>query len=345
MRLLIHSISRLALICCMLASIGCKHDEPQERGSQDRTPATVGVVTLKTEKVTSAMEIMGTTRAVEKAVIAARISGHILELPVVLGSRVTQGEILVKINASDIAAQLVQANAQLAQADRNLKREQSLLKQTATTPETVKALEDAYRIAEASVNEVKTMLDYATIYAPFTGIITQKNANIGDLAVPGKPLLELEDQTNLQVVANIPESMILKIHVGDDISLTIPSAGFSSACKVKEVSPAADPMSHTAPIKLALPANASLRSGQFARIVLPQGTTDAMYLPRSAVLAFGQMERVFQVVDGKARLRLVRTGAVQNDRIEILAGLKPGDEIISTGNKDLVDGQPVMISR
>ncbi len=334
----------LLFLLIATAFVGCR-EKVQEKTSQTLKTQPVDIVTAKTEKTTSAMEIMGTVQSTENAVISARISGHIIELPVALGSKVNKGDLLVKINAAEISAQLLQAKAQLAQADRNLTRERNLLKKGASTPETVKNMEDTHRIALAAVKEVQTMLDYATITAPFTGIITRKSVNIGDLAAPGKPLLDIENESNFQVVANIPETMILKIHAGDDIPVSIPAAGLTFTGKVKEVSPAADPLSHTAPIKLSLPLNTDLRSGQFARLMLPQRTVDALLIPQSAILPFGQMERIFMVKNGKARLRLVRTGAAENGRVEILAGLSPGDQVIVGGNKDLTDGQPVTINR
>ena len=340
-----HTGRFLILVFCAMALLGCREERKDKTVGQNLTAVPVQVFTVQEEKAPSHVEIMGTVQAAERAVIAARISGTIIELPVVPGSRVNKGELLARVNAGEIAAQLLQAKAQLSQVDRNLERESNLLKKSASTTETVKSLEDSRRIALATVKEAQTMLDYAAITAPFSGIITRKNADVGDLAVPGKPLLEIENERNLQVAADIPESMILKITVGDDIPVSIPAAGFSSTCTVKEVSPSADPLSRTAPIKLALPASPDIRSGQFARLSLPQGTEKALFVPRSAIMSFGQMERIFLVQDGRARLRLVRTGAVEADKVEILAGLSPGDEIVVTGTKGLTDGQPLTTSR
>jgi RND family efflux transporter MFP subunit len=342
---LLHTSRLLVLVFCTIALLGCKEERGKQAAGQDRAAVPVRVFAVKEEQAASGREIMGTVQALEKAVIAARISGHITELPVVPGSKVDKGSLLVRINAGEIAAKLLQAKAQLAQVERNLARERSLLNKKASTPETVKTLEDTRRIASASVGEVQTMLDYATITAPFSGIITGKNADVGDFAAPGKPLLEIENPQNLQVLADIPESMILKIKVGDAVPVSIPSAGFSSVCTVAEVSPAADPLSRTAPIKLSLPSSPDIRSGQFARLLLSQGSQNALFIPRSAILPFGQMERVYLVRDGRAWLRLVRTGAVEGDRVEILAGLSPGDEVVVTGNAGLTDGQPLTTTR
>jgi RND family efflux transporter MFP subunit len=333
----------LVLFCCAFILISCREDRTKLTGSQDQTPVPVKVVTVQEEMATSRNEIMGTVQAVEKAVIAARISGHITEMSVVPGSKVSKGDMLVKINAAEISAQVLQAKAQLAQAERNLERERNLLKKNASTPETVKALEDTNRISLASAKEAQTMLDYATITAPFSGIVARKNADVGDLAVPGKPLLEIENERKFQIAANIPESMILKIKIGDDIPISIPSAGLSITGKVDEVSPASDSLSRTIPIKLSLPPDPNIRSGQFARLSLLGSSEKTIFIPRSALLPFGQMERVFIFLEGKAKLRLVRSGAVQQDIVEILAGLSPGDVVVVAGNMGLIDGQTLKI--
>ena len=121
-----------------------------------------------------------------------------------------QGELLIELSAGEISAQVQQAKAQLEQARRNLAREEKLLKKNAATPQTVKSLRDSARIAEAAYKEASTMLDYSRITAPFSGIITKKIANSGDLATPGKPLLYMEQENNLQVLTDIPEAMILQ---------------------------------------------------------------------------------------------------------------------------------------
>ena len=335
----------LALAVCSATLVGCKQDQPSKVEDQLPTSQVVTVMKVEPEKTMATAEVMGTVRTTDSAAISSRISGHITELSVTVGSKVNRGDLLVKIDAADISARLLQAKARLAEVDRNLEREKNLLLKAASTPETVKSLEDTHRITEASVKEAQTMFDYAAIRAPFTGTIAAKNVNVGDLATPGKPLLEIESDSEFQVVANIPESMILKIKIGDIIPISVPAADFADMGQVREISPAADPLSRTTPIKLALPHNPSIRSGQFARLSLPSHSAETIYVPQSAILPWGQMERVFTLVDGMARLRLVRTGALINGQFEILSGLDPGDQVVVTGEHTLTDGQPINTSR
>ena len=310
-------------------------------------PVKVRTAVVKTCDCLLQSQVVGTVQAARQAAIAAKISGVIVELPVVLGSRVNRDDLLVRIDAQEITAKVLQAKAQLAQARRNLAREEKLLRQHASTPETVKAMRDMLAIAEAGLRGAKSMLAYTVIKAPFSGVITQKIANIGDLATPGAPLLKLEDPGHLQIVTAIPESRAREIKAGEQMPVTIPAAATTFNGTVSELSPAIDPRSRTMPIKIDLPegAAATLKTGMFARVTLPGTAVPTIMIPEQAIVPFGQLRKVFVVRDGKAFLRLVRTGVHQGDRVEILAGLEPGERIVISNNRLLVNGQPLILDQ
>ncbi len=329
------------LLAGIVVLSGCKGGH-EGKSAPELPVVQVSVQEVVEENVRSQIELMGTVQAVESASIASRVSGQIVQLPVVLGSQVQKGDLLVKISAGEISAQVLQNQARVEQARRNLAREERLQKQGASTPETVKSLREQARIAEAAYEGAKSMLQYATISAPFNGIITRKIASVGDLASPGVVLLELENGKVFQVVAQVPEGLILKVRKGDILPVFIPAAGTTLNGEVAEVAPAADPFSRTAPVKINIVAGVDLRSGQFARVTLTGSDEKALLISEKAVLSFGQMERVFLVEDNNiARLRLVRTGAHYNGQVEILAGLVSGDRVVVTGVEMLQDGQPV----
>jgi len=305
------------------------------------TAVQVQTSTVNQENSPSSIEIVGTLQAVHQAAIAAKITGTILDIPVLLGQQIQKGDLLVKINAEEISARLRQAQAQLAQAQRNLQREEKLLKQQASTPETVKTMRDTLEIALAGYHEAASMLSYTTIKAPFSGVITRKMANDGDLATPGTPLLHLEDPERLQAVAPVPESLVLQIHQGDRLALHVPAANKELSGTVAEISPIVDSHSRTSLIKINLAPDPELRTGMFARIQLPAATATTLMVPEGAIVPYGQMEKVFVVKDNRAWLRLVRSGRHQNGEVAILSGLEAGEEIVVTNNSLLHDGQPL----
>ena len=340
-----------SLAALLLALSACKGSH-EGKAVSELPVVQVNVQDVVEKNIGSQLEVAGTVQAVERALISPRVSGQIVQLPVVLGSRVQKGDLLVKISAAETNAQVLQARAQFEQVKRNLAREERLEQQEASTPETVKSLRDQARIAEAALQEATGMLEYATIHAPFAGTITRKIASVGELASPGSVLLELENDKRLQVVVQVPERVMLKVHKGDLLPITVPAAGVKVIGKVAELATAADPVSRTAQVKIDLePGVDDLRSGQFARVILAGTEEKSLIVSEKAVLPFGQMERVF-LVDGSgatagadkiARLRLVRTGSRDNGQVEILAGLTSGDQVVVGCAEKLQDGQPLKV--
>lgn len=334
------------LLGCLTLFTACNNQETEKK---DEAPplstVTVNVEELKELTAPTRLEVVGTLEAIERASISARIPGQIIELPVVLGSKVKKGDLLVKISAGEISAKVLQVEAQLAQARRNLARESKLQKQGASTEETVKSLLDATRIAEAAFEEAQTMLDYTTVSAPFSGTVTKKIANTGDLASPGMVLLMIENGDALQVLAQVPESLLLTVQQGDTVPVTIPAASLTIKGVVAEVAPAANPLSRTAPVKINIPSSPDLRVGQFARIGLSGNDEKTIMVTSAALLSRGQMDIVFvyDVLTKTAHMRLVKAGAVHGDQVEILAGLEPGEQVVVSSVELLQDGQPLAI--
>ncbi len=304
----------------------------------------VGAVVVGSEKVALMTEITGTVRPVQRAQLAAKVMGAIEEMPVTLGQQVRAGDLLVRIAAGEISARVAQARSQLNTVRRDLERERALLAQGASTNETVRNLEDRVATTEAQLRETEAMLGYATLRAPFAGVVARKFANAGDLATPGAPLIELDGDSVFEVEAGVPESAAGSLAVGAPLAVEIPSAKLTFTGKIAELSSAADPQARAIAIKISVPQGTAVRTGQFARLQIPGESRRALRVPAAAVTAFGQMERIFVVADGnRAALRLVKTGPRQDDRVEILAGVAEGDRVIVSPPPGLRDGQSVEV--
>lgn len=338
--------SLLLIASALLPGIlaGCTTDEEAHREApQDLPPIEVTVATAEEIRPLRQTQVMATVEAAQSASIAARISGNITALPVKLGSRVKTGDTLIVISVDEIKAQLNQARAQLDQVRRNLKREQNLLKKNAATPESVKTLEEQAEIAESAFREAQTMLEYTTIKAPFDGTVTAKPASIGDLATPGRTLLRLESESSLQVIADIPEALVLSLAIGDKLPVEVDAAGVEVTGTITEIAPTADPTSRTAPVKLRIPISKNVRSGQFARVSLPGSTGTAVMIPESAVKPFGQLERVFVLEGDAIRLQLIKTGKRIDHQVEVLSGVSSGDRVVVSDSPELSDGRAVIL--
>jgi RND family efflux transporter MFP subunit len=336
--------SRLLLLpAALLVLAGCKRHDPNV------TAATLPVVQVEAAAVQAAQTpvfttFTGTVRSVQRAVLSAKVMGTVAEVPVILGQPVAAGELLLRLSAAEIEARVAQAKAQLNQVTRDLERERALLAREASTADMVRTLEDRQALTAAMVREAETMLGYTLVRAPFAGTIARKHVDSGDLASPGQPLLELTGNDAFEIETNLPASLATRLTKGTDLNVEVPDAGAPFTATVTEISSAADPRARTVPVRLAIPAGATVHPGQFARVQVPGEAAASLTVPATAVTRFGQMERVFVIsADHLAGLRLVKTGAVSGDNVEILSGLNAGERVVTAPPAGLRDGQPLEI--
>jgi multidrug efflux pump subunit AcrA (membrane-fusion protein) len=191
--------------------------------------------------------------------------------------------------------------------------------------------------AKADVAGSQIYSSFSRITAPITGVVVSRQADVGYMAAPGTPLLTIESGTDYRLEAAVQESQINKIHLRDQVQVRIDALGQQElAGTVVEIVPAADPASRTYVVKISigLPSGNQqvLRSGLYGRARFITGQMQAMTIPQNAVVESGQLTSVF-VVDqsGIARMRLVKTGKTYGDRIEVLSGLKEGEQIVVDG--------------
>ena len=326
----------------VLLLAGC-HKTPEEQTAAKLPVAPIRAKTIETRKYQEKDEVAGTVRSKTRAVIEAKISGRIENMLAVVGREAAAGELLAELDAKEIKARFDQAVTVREQALLESKRYAGLIKEKAVTQQEYEAVESRYRVAESQASEAGTMLGYTKVTAPFSGVITRKLADVGDLASPGRALLEMEDPRALRLEADVPEGLLDKIHMGDKLLVHVASMTNLFEGIVSEISPAADPNSRTFLVKLDLPALPGLRSGQFGRVAIPVGTAESLFVPSSAVVQRGQLDLVFVVQTNQAVLRIVKTGKRSNNEVEVLSGLETGETLAVEGAASLVNGQPVEV--
>jgi RND family efflux transporter MFP subunit len=191
----------------------------------------------------------------------------------------------------------------------------------------------------AVVDEAESMLGYTRIVAPFDGTVARRPANEGDLAAPGVTVIEIDGTDRMRVEADVPGSLA-NLAVGT--SLRVESGAQSAAGVLAEISSSADPQSRTVLAKIDLPAGSGFIPGQFVSVAIPAGEISPVLVPAAAVTRVGQIERVFVIENGRAVLRIVRTGATFGDSVELTAGLDAGEQVAITA-APLRDGQRVEV--
>jgi RND family efflux transporter MFP subunit len=226
----------------------------------------------------------------------------------------------------EVEARHRQADATLMQAD-----------------ELVQASAARVRQAEAAVASARVALDDMVITAPYDGIISARLVDEGVLASPGMPLLTIEVANAYRVDALLAETYIDFVSLGQKVLVTIPSLNDQPLeGKISTIVPSADERSRSFLLKISLPPHSQVKSGLFARVQIPLGTTSYLQVQRQAVVSRGQLTALF-VVDSEnvAHFHLIRTGRIFGDLVEVLAGLRQGDRYVENPPPNLGEGDRV----
>jgi RND family efflux transporter MFP subunit len=343
----------------LLLSAGC-HGEPAGQGPDDRPALSVRLVTITETTWMEPLEVTAGVLPVQRANPGTVLMGRVEQVAVQEGDRVTRGQTLARIQSRDVAARLAQAEAGVA-AGRAMERNAKLMKDRmerlhSRDSASQKNLDDAVagydsaaanlRAAEQQVEAARIALSYADVTAPFDGIVVEKLIDVGSVAAPGMPLFVIEDVSRIKVEAQVPEAAALLLEIGDLVEVEV--QGERAQARLAELVPAADPHSRTFTVRAVLDnPGGRMRSGVFARMRLPAQERPAIVVPRSSIVRRGPLTGVF-VVRGeagarRAQLRWVTLGREIDGQVEMLTGLRSGDELVLDPPGELEDGQRVEV--
>jgi multidrug efflux pump subunit AcrA (membrane-fusion protein) len=207
------------------------------------------------------------------------------------------------------------------------------------------AAEASRAAAEASAEAAAIAATYTVLTAPFDGIVAERQADPGSMAIPGSSLLTLEDPTSYRLEVQLDEARAALVESDQLVSVRIDSASGSEAdwsnAQVTEIA-RIDPASHTFLVKIDVPSTAILRSGLFGRARFPGPARPALTVPNTALIRRGQLTFVYVVdAEQRARLRPISTGISTGARTEVLAGLRGGDAIVADAPASLIEGARV----
>lgn len=286
----------------------------------------------------------GVVEAVRASTLAAQVPGRVVELRANAGDTVAKGQVLARIDEREATqgvaagqAQVARAEAEVGNARLSLERARKLVAQnfvSAAAVDKAQADFDAARAqlaaARASTAQAVTLQGHSTITAPFSGVIAERLAELGDMALPGKPLFSLFDPKDLRAVANVPQSKIAEIRAGASASVEITALAQRVPASRVVILPSADPRTHTTQVRLELPdAIKGAYPGQFARVFFTAGKSRRLVIPSSAVVRRSEVDGAY-VIDTKGAIsfRQVRLGEHTGEAgIELLAGISPGEQV------------------
>jgi RND family efflux transporter MFP subunit len=325
-------------------------------------------VNVKVSQATSSntnlfISASGKIEAVQSANLSTRMMGFVDNIYVSVGDKVSRGQLLVSINSTDITAQKAQVDASITEAtaafknaEKDYNRFKALFEKNSASQKEMDDMTAHFEMAKARLeaanqmkNQVNAQLSYSNIKAPFSGVITGKFVNKGDMASPGMPLISMETPGKYQVVAMVPESEIAYVKKGTSVNVLIKTTNKLVTGKVTEVSSSATNTGGQYLVKVILDStNINLLSGMFTSVQFPIEKNDhknnLLLIPQSALITQGQLTGVYTISDSNiAILRWLRIGKTFGNQVEVLSGLTANEKYIVSANGKLFNGAKVSV--
>lgn len=354
---------KILIPALLILALGCAG---REETAAPPSPSPISARVASAEKVTSpvTLELPGNVEADRTAAVSSRVMATVTAVHVHAGDRVRRGQVLVEIDAQTAAGQvsqarggLSQAEAGLALAERNFQRYQALAATQAASQAELDFARMQYEQAKGAVEQARGAVSAASsvasesrVTAPFDGRVTARMVEVGDLAAPGRPLVQIESSTAHRLSVAVPESLLAQagLALGSPVTVSIdarPDLGRMTGT-VAERAPAADPMAHSFTVEISL-GDVEVPSGSSGRAYVSAGGRSVVRVPSEAVLRQGGATLVVvRDSEGRAVSRIVTLGTDFGDgKVEVLSGLTGGETLLVGLAAVPPLGSPVQIER
>lgn len=299
--------------------------------------------TVAYREVEATYDSLATAEAERQSTVSAQVAGRIVEINFRVGDSVQKGQVIMRIDPTaanqDVAgmqARVREAEVQLENTQKQYIRLKDLFKQQYVSQSQLDKAEADFKSAQAQVNTLKaglgqssTQRNFATITAPYSGVMSALYVEVGEMAVAGKALATGYDPSNLRVTAQVPQTYIEAVRSNQKAYIEIAGQRDWLATSSMTILPSADPRTHSTEIRLRLPSNSALAPNQLARAHFVTGIERCLVVPVSSILRRSELTAVYVIsANNKAQLRQVRIGkTLANGWIEVLAGVNVGERI------------------
>jgi membrane fusion protein (multidrug efflux system) len=364
------SISILALTAIsvsLLSACGPDKKEQVEKKQEQQEAAVdnpaIELAPVIKGKLSTVITIPGELLPYQQVDLYAKINSYVKKLNVDIGSVVHKGELLATLEAPEINSQLLVAQSKIKQQQAVYyasKATYDRLLNTSKTPGTISQndLEQAeakknsdianVEAAQSAYKEVAANLAYLQIRAPFDGVITLRNVNLGAYVGPGgkssDPLLVLQDQTRLRLVVSVPEAYTGALSSKDQVSFSVRSLpGQIFKAQVKRIAGALDEKLRAERLEMDVFNNKKqLLPHMYADVNIPIPSNDSTFIvPKSAVVSSTEKVFVIRVINHHAEWVNVQKGFESGDKMEVFGKLNAGDQVVKTATDEIRDGSPV----
>jgi membrane fusion protein (multidrug efflux system) len=346
------TLAGLALLGMLAITPGCGSGEARSEGASLEAESTaapavsVEVWELAPQSLVERVELSGELEPWVHVSVSAELGGTVETVGFREGQRVRQGQTLARVGTDLLEAALAEARARLEGAQAVYRKTDELFKREHVPRQELIAATSALHAAEAQARQAELRLERSIIEAPISGIAVSREIEPGEVVSPGAPITELYRVDRLKAVAGIPENDIAWFQVGGAAAIAVDAfPGRVFPGRIHLVGPAAVGPSRTFPTEIAIEnPDGELRPGMIARVALVKRELEDVVVVERDVLQDRDSGPVAVVADGDvARVRELTLGATEGNRVVIEKGLEPGERLIVTGQRGLIDGQAIEV--
>lgn len=304
----------------------------------------LAVAPVQYREVAQTYSADGLVEAVRQSTVSAQIGGRIKEINFDVGDHVEKGQVILRIDEREAVQALAGSQAQVLQAQANMQnakaayeRARQLFAQKFISQAALDKAQADYKVAlaqaaasEAGAGQASLARGYTAVVAPYSGVVAARLVEVGEMVMPGKPLMTGFDPSEMRVVVSVPQEKLVDIGTHPEVMVEAPSLNRWIKPASASVQPVADARTHSTQVRVYLPKNeAGVYPGMFVRAHFVVGKANKLVIPASAVLHRGEVVAVYVVGEKEeVKLRQVRIGEATSDgAVEVLAGLNPGEKV------------------
>ncbi len=334
----------LILLLILLLPAACS--DVNSKTMEETKRVSVEVIKVKKHAREELLKLLGTVEADREMKVGFKIGGKIKTLAFREGKRVKKHNVLARLDTTELLAEREKARENKKKAKRDMRRMERLFKDNIIPLSSLQDARSLYVSAGAELKIVEDHLKNSYITAPFSGRITKKLAEVGEIVGPSTPVAILTEMDPILVMAAVPDNIIRKITIGRKVHVKVdscPDEKFEGV--IKRLETTADTFSRTfrMEVRLSNP-DEKLRPGLIAQVEITYGdSAPGIFIPLDAVIGFGADPAVFVVNELSAERRPVKLGRISGEDVEIREGLVQDEILVISGQEYLKDGQAVLI--
>jgi membrane fusion protein (multidrug efflux system) len=341
-------IARGALVVALAAATaglsGCGAEAQTQPVAETPRGTPVEVAAVERGEIAPVYDATASLEAEREAVLLAEMAGEIVSIEVEEGDRVVAGQVLARVDSTRQALELRQAASVADRMSHEATRNETLIARQMISREAYDRTRYDHQTQVAAVELRRLDVDKTAIRAPYAGVVTRRFVKDGQWLKTGDPAFGIADFDTLQARIDVPERSAGLIQAGAPVQFmadALPGRRF--VARVERIAPVVDRATGTVGAVVEVDnRDGTLRPGLFVRLgVTYERIADAILLPRAALVENAGERHVFVVADGKASRRTVQVGLADGDRVQVLAGVEAGDQVVIVGQNALTEGARV----